>query len=46
MLGAIRDATRDTTHPNGNMFLALSVLAISLFLAGVLTLVVTRRRAV
>jgi len=28
------------------MFLALSVLAVSLFLAGVLTLVVTRRRAV
>jgi sugar phosphate permease len=44
VLGAIRDATRDATHPNGNMFLALLVLAFSLFLAGVLTLVVTRRR--
>jgi sugar phosphate permease len=46
VLGAIRDATRDATHPNGNMFLALSVLAFSLFLAGVLTLVVTRSRRV
>jgi len=44
VLGAIRDATRDAAHPNGNMFLALSVLAVSLFLAGVLTLIVTRRR--
>ena len=43
VLGAIRDATRDAAHPNGNMFLALSVLAVSLFLAGVLTIVVTRR---
>jgi sugar phosphate permease len=43
VLGAIRDATRDAAHPNGNMFLALSVLAVSLLLAGVLTLVVTRR---
>jgi sugar phosphate permease len=42
VLGAIRDATRDAAHPNGNMFLALLVLAVSLFLAGVLTLVVTR----
>ena len=42
VLGAIRDATRDADHPNGNMFLALSVLAVSLFSAGVLTLVVTR----
>ena len=42
VLGAIRDATRDAAHPNGNMFLALSVLAVSLFLAGMLTLVVTR----
>ena len=44
LLGAIRDATRDAAHPNGNMFLALLVLAFSLFLAGVLTLVVTRTR--
>ena len=44
VLGAIRDATRDAEHPNGNMFLALLVLAFSLFLAGVLTLVVTRGR--
>jgi len=43
VLGAIRDATRDAAHPNGNMFLALSVLAVSLFLAGVLTLVVTSK---
>jgi sugar phosphate permease len=43
VLGAIRDATRDAEHPNGNMFLALLVLAFSLFMAGVLTLVVTRR---
>ena len=42
VLGAIRDATRDAAHPNGNMFLALSVLAVSLLVAGVLTLVVTR----
>jgi MFS family permease len=38
VLGAIRDATRDAEHPNGNMFLALSVLAVSLFGAGALTL--------
>jgi sugar phosphate permease len=38
VLGAIRDATRDADHPNGNMFLALLVLAVSLFAAGVLTL--------
>ena len=38
VLGAIRDATRDAAHPNGNMFLALSVLAVSLFGAGALTL--------
>ena len=44
LLGAIRDATRDAEHPNGNMFLALLVLAFSLFMAGVLTLVVTRTR--
>ena len=44
VLGAIRDATRDAAHPNGNMFLALLVLAFSLFMAGVLTLVVTRPR--
>jgi sugar phosphate permease len=43
VLGAIRDATRDAAHPNGNMFLALLVLAFSLFLAGALTLIVTRR---
>ena len=43
VLGAIRDATRDADHPNGNMFLALSVLAVSLLSAGVLTLVVTRK---
>jgi D-galactonate transporter len=46
VLGAIRDATRDAAHPNGNMFLALSVLALSLFVASALTLLVTRRRAV
>jgi hypothetical protein len=46
VLGAIRDATRDAAHPNGNMFLALSVLALSLFVASALTLAVTRRRAV
>ncbi len=38
VLGAIRDATRDAAHPNGNMLLALSVLAVSLFGAGALTL--------
>ena len=38
VLGAIRDATRDAAHPNGNMFLALLVLAVSLFGAGLLTL--------
>ena len=31
LLGAIRDATRDAAHPNGDMFVALSVLAVSLF---------------
>jgi hypothetical protein len=45
VVGLIRDATRDAAHPNGNMFLALLVLAFSLFMAGVLTLIVTRRRA-
>jgi hypothetical protein len=44
VVGLIRDATRDAEHPNGNMFLALLVLAFSLFMAGVLTLFVTRRR--
>jgi sugar phosphate permease len=40
LLGAVRDATRDATHPNGNMFLALSVLAVSLLIAGLVTLAV------
>jgi hypothetical protein len=44
VLGAIRDATRDAAHPNGNMFLALSVLAISLAAAGMVTIVVTQPR--
>jgi sugar phosphate permease len=43
VVGLIRDATRDAEHPNGNMFLALLVLAFSIFMAGVLTLVVTRQ---
>jgi D-galactonate transporter len=43
LLGAIRDATRDAAHPNGNMFLALGVLAVSLFGAGLLTLVATAK---
>jgi MFS family permease len=38
LLGAIRDATRDAAHPNGNMLIALSVLAVSLFAAGAITL--------
>ena len=38
LLGAVRDATRDAAHPNGNMLLALSVLAVSLFVAGAITL--------
>ena len=42
VLGAIRDATRSPDYPNGNMFLALSVLAVSLAAAGVVTLAVTR----
>jgi hypothetical protein len=42
VLGAIRDATRDAAHPNGNMLLALSVLAVSLFGAGALTLLLPR----
>jgi sugar phosphate permease len=42
VLGAIRDATRDAAHPNGNMFLALSVLAVSLFGAGAVTLLLPR----
>jgi sugar phosphate permease len=46
VVGLIRDATRDAEHPNGNMFLALLVLAVSLFTAGVLTLIVTRRQVV
>jgi len=42
VIGAIRDATRDASHPNGNMFLALLVLAVSLLTASALTLMVTR----
>ena len=42
VIGAIRDATRDASHPNGNMFLALLVLAVSLLTASALTLIVTR----
>ena len=38
VLGAIRDATRDAAHPNGDMFVALSVLAVSLFAAAAITL--------
>jgi sugar phosphate permease len=38
LLGAVRDATRDAAHPNGNMLLALSVLAVSLLAAGAITL--------
>ena len=38
VLGAIRDATRDAAHPNGDMFVALSVLAVSLFVAAAITL--------
>ena len=38
VLGAIRDATRDAAHPNGNMFLALLVLAASLLVAAIVTL--------
>jgi MFS family permease len=38
VLGAVRDATRDAAHPNGNMLLALSVLAVSLLAAGVIVL--------
>ena len=45
VLGAIRDATRDAAHPNGNMLLALSVLAASLLAAGALTLAMPRRGA-
>ena len=42
VVGLIRDATRDAAHPNGNMFLALLVLAGSLLIAGVLTLMATK----
>lgn len=42
LLGLIRDATRDGSHPNGNMTLALSALAASLAVGGLLTLIVTR----
>ena len=42
VVGLIRDVTRDTDHPNGNMFLALLVLAASILMTGVLTLVLTR----
>ena len=44
VLGAIRDATRGPDYPNGNMFLALSVLAVSLAAAGGVTLAVTTPR--
>ena len=44
VLGAIRDATRGPDYPNGNMFLALSVLAVSLAAAGAVTLAVTTPR--
>jgi hypothetical protein len=40
LLGAVRDATRDAAHPNGDMLLALSVLAVSLLTAGLVTLLV------
>ena len=40
LLGAVRDATRDAAHPNGDMLLALSVLAVSLLTAGLVTLAV------
>jgi MFS family permease len=40
LLGAVRDATRDAAHPNGDMFLALGVLAVSLLVAGLVTLAV------
>ena len=44
LLGAIRDATRDAAHPNGNMLLALSVLAVSLLAAGVIVLALPTRQ--
>jgi MFS family permease len=44
VLGAVRDATRDAAHPNGNMLLALSVLAVSLLAAGVIVLALPTRR--
>jgi hypothetical protein len=43
VLGAIRDATRDAAHPNGDMFVALSVLAVSLLAAGVIVLALPTR---
>jgi hypothetical protein len=42
ILGAVRDATRDATHPNGNMLLALGVLSVSLLAAGAITLTMPR----
>jgi len=44
LVGAIRDATRDATHPNGNMTLALLALAASLFAGGLMTIAATRSR--
>jgi MFS family permease len=44
LLGAVRDATRDAAHPNGNMFLALGVLAVSLFVAAAIVLALPARR--
>jgi sugar phosphate permease len=44
LVGAIRDATRDATHPTGNMTLALLALAASLLSAGLMTIAATRPR--
>ncbi len=43
LVGAIRDATRDAAHPNGNMTLALVTLAACLLAGGLMAIVATRR---
>jgi D-galactonate transporter len=45
VVGSIRDATKSPAHPRGDMSLALLALAASMFVASLLTLYVTSRKA-
>ncbi len=46
LVGAIRDATRDAAHPNGNMTMALVALAACLLAGGLMAIVATRRPSI